>query len=132
MGGSGRGRLSNATVYDNRPPPACRCGTIFFIFLLALPFLGPSLWLPCVYEKALALPVVPWPCPSCPGVAPRTIQKAMRHSNLSLTMGTYTDPDLLDTADAVESLPDLPLTGQRHICCSPATPLAGHAVIRGK
>lgn len=39
------------------------------------------------------------------GVAPRVAQAAMRHSNISLTMGTYTDARLLDTAEAVESLP---------------------------
>ncbi len=33
----------------------------------------------------------------------------MRHSNISLTMNTYTDPALLDIAGAVERLPDLPL-----------------------
>ncbi len=39
------------------------------------------------------------------GVAPRVAQAAMRHSNIALTMGTYTDARLLDTAQAVESLP---------------------------
>ncbi len=43
------------------------------------------------------------------GVAPRVAQAAMRHSNISLTMGTYTDARLLDTAEAVEALPSLPL-----------------------
>ena len=43
------------------------------------------------------------------GVAPRVAQAAMRHSNISLTMGTYTDARLLDTAQAVESLPSLPI-----------------------
>ncbi len=38
------------------------------------------------------------------GVAPRVAQAAMRHSNISLTMGTYTDARLLDTAEAVERL----------------------------
>lgn len=46
---------------------------------------------------------------SIAGVAPRVAQAAMRHSNISLTMGTYTDARLLDTAQAVESLPSLPL-----------------------
>ena len=36
-------------------------------------------------------------------------QAAMRHSNISLTMNTYTDARLLDTSAAVESLPSLPL-----------------------
>ena len=38
-------------------------------------------------------------------VAPRVAQAAMRHSNISLMMGTYTDARLLDTAEAIESLP---------------------------
>ncbi len=46
---------------------------------------------------------------SLAGVAPRTAQAAMRHSNISLTMNTYTDARLLDTSAAVASLPDLPL-----------------------
>ena len=39
------------------------------------------------------------------GVAPRVAQAAMRHSNISLTMGTYTDARLLDTSEAIEALP---------------------------
>ncbi|TWU08898.1 site-specific tyrosine recombinase XerC [Symmachiella macrocystis] len=38
------------------------------------------------------------------GVAPRVAQAAMRHSDISLTMNTYTDARLLDTAEAVEAL----------------------------
>jgi len=38
------------------------------------------------------------------GTAPRVVQAAMRHSDISLTMNTYTDARLLDTADAIESL----------------------------
>jgi integrase len=41
------------------------------------------------------------------GVAPRVAQAAMRHSTISLTMQTYTDPRLLDVAAAVEALPAL-------------------------
>ena len=48
---------------------------------------------------------------SLAGVAPRVAQAAMRHSNISLTMNVYTDARLLDTASAVESLPNLPLAG---------------------
>ena len=44
------------------------------------------------------------------GAAPRTAQEAMRHSDILLTMGTYTDPKLLDVAGAIEALPALPLT----------------------
>ena len=45
------------------------------------------------------------------GVTPRTAQAAMRHSDVNLTMNTYTDPKLLDVAGAMESLPSLPLGG---------------------
>jgi len=45
------------------------------------------------------------------GVAPRTAQAAMRHSDLRLTMGVYTDPRLLDVAGALDALPALPLDG---------------------
>ena len=41
------------------------------------------------------------------GIAPRVAQAAMRHSNIALTMGTYTDARLLDTAEAIEALPML-------------------------
>ena len=39
------------------------------------------------------------------GVAPRTARAAMRHSTIDLTMNTYTDPKLLDVADALDALP---------------------------
>ena len=42
-------------------------------------------------------------------MSPRTAQAAMRHSDVNLTMGTYTDPKLLDVAGAMESLPALPI-----------------------
>jgi integrase len=41
------------------------------------------------------------------GVDPRTAQELMRHKDINLTAGVYTDPKLLDTAAAVESLPAL-------------------------
>jgi hypothetical protein len=37
----------------------------------------------------------------------------MRHSDVNLTMNTYTDPKLLDVAGAVESLPALPLVTEQ-------------------
>jgi integrase len=43
------------------------------------------------------------------GVAPRTAQAALRHSDVRLTMMTYTDPRLLDVAGALDALPSLPL-----------------------
>jgi hypothetical protein len=45
------------------------------------------------------------------GVAPRTAQAAMRHSDIRLTMNTYTDPALLDVRGALDVLPTLPLAG---------------------
>jgi integrase len=47
------------------------------------------------------------------GVAPRTAQTAMRHSDIRLTMGVYTDPKLLDVAGALDALPALPLDAER-------------------
>ncbi|MFQ5805025.1 MAG: tyrosine-type recombinase/integrase [Phycisphaerae bacterium] len=41
------------------------------------------------------------------GVAPRTAQSIMRHSDIRLTLGTYTDPTLLNSAEALEALPNL-------------------------
>ena len=43
------------------------------------------------------------------GVAPRTAQAAMRHASIDMTMGTYTDPKLLDVQGALDSLPSLNL-----------------------
>jgi len=43
------------------------------------------------------------------GVAPRTAQAAMRHSDIALTMNVYTDPKLLDVTGALDVLPALPL-----------------------
>ncbi len=47
------------------------------------------------------------------GVAPRTTQAAMRHSDIRLTMGVYTDPKLLDVRGALDVLPALPLDGRK-------------------
>ena len=46
---------------------------------------------------------------SAAGVAPRTAQALMRHSDMKLTMATYTDERLLNSAGAVALLPDLPI-----------------------
>src|SRR5262249_30988575 len=43
------------------------------------------------------------------GVVPRTAQAAMRHSDIRLTMETYTDPKLLDVRGALDALPPLSL-----------------------
>lgn len=42
---------------------------------------------------------------STTGTAPRTAQAALRHSDIKLTMGVYTDPALLDVRDALDRLP---------------------------
>ena len=44
---------------------------------------------------------------STSGVAPRTAQRAMRHSRIDLTMNTYTDAALLDVHAAMNALPTL-------------------------
>jgi integrase len=46
---------------------------------------------------------------SMSGVAPRSAQAAMRHSDIRLTMQTYTDPKLLEIRKAVEALPGISL-----------------------
>lgn len=43
------------------------------------------------------------------GVLPRTAQELMRHSDIRLTMSTYTHLALVDTAGAVEALPSINL-----------------------
>jgi integrase len=43
-------------------------------------------------------------------VSPRVAQEFMRHSNIKLTMQTYTDVRLLDEAEALAALPDMPLS----------------------
>ncbi len=55
------------------------------------------------------------------GVAPRTAQAAMRHSDIDLTMNVYTDPKLLDVTGAVNALPSLPLDGEREVTEQQAT-----------
>ncbi|MCX7418872.1 MAG: site-specific integrase [Planctomycetia bacterium] len=55
------------------------------------------------------------------GVAPRTAQAAMRHSNINLTMGAYTDAKLLDVQGALDSLPSLSLN---------SSPLTDQATLR--
>jgi Phage integrase family len=47
------------------------------------------------------------------GIAPRTAQAAMRHSDIKLTMNVYTDPKLLDVRGALDALPSLPLRDDR-------------------
>ncbi len=41
------------------------------------------------------------------GVAPRVAMELMRHTDVRLTMGIYTDPRILDTSRAVNELPSL-------------------------
>ena len=53
---------------------------------------------------------------SNPDIPLRTAQEIMRHSDIRLTTQTYTDPEFLDKRAAVESLPALPITGER---CGP-------------
>ena len=46
------------------------------------------------------------------GVAPRVAQSAMRHSSIDLTMNVYTDPKVLDVAEALNAVPTLPLDAE--------------------
>ncbi len=50
---TGRGRLRKPSVYENHPRQFAVAARSSLILLLALPFLGPSLCLPCVFENAL-------------------------------------------------------------------------------
>jgi hypothetical protein len=45
------------------------------------------------------------------GTHPKVTQEIMRHSSVELTMALYTDGNLLDIAEAVEALPELPSCG---------------------
>jgi hypothetical protein len=45
-------------------------------------------------------------------VSPRVAKEFMRHSSIDLTLETYTDPSLLDKAEALEALPELPIDGE--------------------
>ncbi|MCA8994637.1 MAG: tyrosine-type recombinase/integrase, partial [Planctomycetaceae bacterium] len=65
---------------------------------------------------------------SCEGVAPRTAQAAMRHSDISLTMQVYTDPKLLDVHGALTNLPSIPLDGSDPMSQERATGTTGGAV----
>ena len=58
---------------------------------------------------------------SATGAAPRTTQQAMRHSDIKLTMGVYTDPRLLDIRGAIEKLPAL----SGHSVAPPVAPTPG-------
>ena len=44
---------------------------------------------------------------STSGVSPRVAQSLMRHSDIKLTMNTYTDPKLLNLKGAVDMMPEL-------------------------
>jgi len=63
------------------------------------------------------------------GVAPRTAQAAARHSDIRLTMQTYTDPKLLDVRGALDSLPSLPLGRAPDPVTLVAAPPAGQGTL---
>ena len=49
------------------------------------------------------------------GVAPRTAQEIMRHSDIRLTMEIYTDAKLLNVSGALDQLPDLSSTSSTEV-----------------
>jgi integrase len=61
---------------------------------------------------------------SAAGVSPRTAQAVMRHSDIKLTMATYTDERLLDSAGAVALLPHLPIDATETEAASGRKPMA--------
>ena len=63
---------------------------------------------------------------STSGVAPRTAQQAMRHSEINLTMEVYTDPRLLDVAGAIEALPTLSISERPEFIANGATGTDDH------
>ena len=63
------------------------------------------------------------------GVAPRTAQAAMRHSSINLTMNTYTDPKLLNVAEAMNALPSFPLGENPRAQQQKATGTSGRTLV---
>ena len=55
------------------------------------------------------------------GVSPKTAQLLARHSDINLTMNTYTMLGVLDQAAAVEALPPIPLTTRSNSIRSQST-----------
>jgi integrase len=63
------------------------------------------------------------------GVMPKTAQMLARHSDINLTMNTYTMIGVLDQAAAVEALPPIPSIGPNLAAKPlPATGPDGHKV----
>jgi integrase len=54
-------------------------------------------------------------------VAPRVAQEFMRHSDIKLTMQTYTDLRLLDESEALSALPALPIANPSDHCSNAAS-----------
>ncbi len=63
------------------------------------------------------------------GVPPRAAQRHMRHSDIRLTLGTYTDPSLLDDSSALEALPSL--NGAKDVPPQQATGTDGNGLPTG-
>lgn len=54
------------------------------------------------------------------GVLPKVVQSLARHSTITMTMDRYTHLGLLDTSNALDKLPALPVTAVRIDCRTPA------------
>ncbi len=63
---------------------------------------------------------------SAAGVSPRTAQAVMRHSDIALTMNTYTDEKLLQTSAAVELLPELRISDKTSSSVAPTVAPASY------
>jgi integrase len=59
-------------------------------------------------------------CMSMAKVTPRVAQRHMRHSDIRHTLQTYTDVNMLDEAEALAALPNLPLQGETGPLTAPA------------
>lgn len=54
------------------------------------------------------------------GIAPRVAMSLMRHTDIRLTMNTYTDPQVFDLVGAVEKLPSLDSVASESVSSQPA------------
>jgi len=66
---------------------------------------------------------------SAAGVHPRTAQTLARHTDIRLTMASYTDPRLLDLQAAVEQLPELTPAPEAAACATGTEDVRAETVV---